>query len=147
MRDQLTHESFVILECDHALVIIPCGGLLELHPFFDEPLYPEAHRAGKNREGCNGDLTAALSTAARVGPGKECQDTARTSVLVPEVEVIGGGVVEVHGALDEEESEDAGGKIEGSMWVVGDTGDVMHSGSPEGDRADYAGDCVSAERR
>src|SRR5438876_1821032 len=116
MRDQLTHESFVILECDHALIIIPCGGLLELHPFFDEPLYPEAHRAGKDREGCNGDLTAPLSAAARVGPGKERQDTAWTAVLVSEVEVIGGGVIEVYGALDQSESEDAGVEIEVSLW-------------------------------
>ena len=41
MGNELTHESFVILECNHALVLIACSGLFELHPFFDESLDPE----------------------------------------------------------------------------------------------------------
>jgi hypothetical protein len=43
MGDELTHESFVILECDYALVFVARGRLLELHLLLDQALDPESH--------------------------------------------------------------------------------------------------------
>ncbi len=50
MRDQLSHEPFVIFEGDDTLVLIASDGLLELNSLLDESLDPEADRARKNRE-------------------------------------------------------------------------------------------------
>src|SRR5437868_5183107 len=50
MRDELAHESFVILERDNALVFVARRRLLKLHPLLDKSLDPEADRTGKDRE-------------------------------------------------------------------------------------------------
>src|SRR5450759_4922928 len=131
MGDQLAHESFVILECDDALVLVTRNGLLELHSLLDQSLDPEADRAGKDRKRCNSDLTAALSAAMRIRPRKKSKDAAGTSRFIAEVEMIGGRIVEVHGALDEPQPEDAGVEIEISLRIARDTGNVMNAGGPE----------------
>jgi hypothetical protein len=52
-------------------------------------------------------------------------------MLVPEVEVISGGVVEVDRALDQSQAENTGVEIEISLRVACYAGDVMYAGSPE----------------
>src|ERR1700704_3299335 len=127
MRDELTHESFVVLECDDALVLIARDWLLELHSFLDQSLYPKTDRARKNGKRRDGNL----STASRIRPGEKSQNAARRSGLVAEIEMIGCRIVEVHGALDEPHAEDTGIEIEISLRIARDTGNVMNAGSPE----------------
>ena len=50
--------------------------------------------------------------------------------------MIGRGIVEVYGALDEPEAEDAGVEIEIPLGIARDTGDVMNTGSAEAHRTD-----------
>ena len=57
-------------------------------------------------------------------------------MMVTEVEVIGRGIVEVHRALDEPESQDSGVEVEIPLRVAGYSGDVMNTGSAETHRPD-----------
>src|SRR6185295_1039918 len=135
MGDELTHESFVVLEGDDALVVIASGRLLEFDPLFDQSLDPEPDGAGENRKRSDRDLSAALPAAAGIGPGKEGENAARTSRLVAEIEVIGRGIVEVDGALDQPQPEDPGVEIEISLGIAGDAGYVVDAGGSESHRA------------
>ena len=72
-----------------------------------------------------GDFAGAGVSAVGVGPGEEGQDGAGRSGVVAEVEVVGAGVVEVDGALDEAEAENLGVEIEVALGVGGDGGDVV----------------------
>jgi hypothetical protein len=136
MRDELAHESVVVLEGDDALIIITGGRLGELDLFPYQSFDPEPDGAGEYRERRDGYLTAPLSPSTRIRPGKERKDTPRTSLLIAEVEVIGGRVVEVYGTLDEPKAEDSGVEIEISLGIAGDTGNVVNTGSAEGHRID-----------
>jgi hypothetical protein len=136
MRDELTHESFVILEGDDALVFVSRNGLIELDALLDQPLDPEANRAGQDREGCHGNLTATLPSATGIWPRKKSEDASRTPLLVPEVEVIRSGIVEVYRTLDEPQAKNAGVEIEIPLRVTGYGGDMMNTGSPEAHRPD-----------
>ena len=60
-----------------------------------------------------------------MGPGEEGEDGAGGAEVVAEVEVVGAGVVEVDGALDEAEAEDLGVEVEVGLGVGGDGGDVV----------------------
>jgi len=82
------------------------------------------------------DLPAALPAATGVRPREKSQNGSRVAHLVTEIEVIGGRVIEVDGALDEPESEDAGVKVEVALRAAGDAGDVMNTGGPETHRPD-----------
>ncbi len=126
--DQLTHESFVILERDHALVFVARNGLVELDALLDQPLDPEANGAGQDREGRYGYLTTALPPATGIRPREKSEDASRASRLVTEVEMIGCRIVEVYGALDEPEAKNAGVEVEIPLWITGYAGDVMNTG-------------------
>lgn len=136
MRDELAHESVMVLEGDDALILIPGSGLRELDLLPYQPLYPETDGAWEYRERGNGDLATALSSSPRVRPGKERKNAPRAPLLIAEVEMIGGRVVEVYGTLDEPEAEDAGVEIEISLGIARDTGDVVNTGSAEAHRID-----------
>ena len=62
-----------------------------------------------------------------VGPGEEGEDGAGRAGVVAEVEVVGAGVVEVDGALDEAEAEAFGVEVEIGLRVGGDGGDVVET--------------------
>src|SRR5829696_3738481 len=68
---------------------------------------PESDGSGRNPE--RGLVRAADAGAAGRGvlPGEERQDGAGPAGLVPEVKVVGAGVVAVDGLLDEPEAEGA----------------------------------------
>src|SRR6059058_6127052 len=112
MRDQLTHEAFVVLERDDAFFVVASDRLRELDSFLDQPFNPEPDGAGKDREGCDGHLPAALSAAPCIGPGKESKNATRSPRFVAEVKMVGRRIVEIHGALDQSQAEDAGVEIE-----------------------------------
>jgi hypothetical protein len=129
MGDQLAHESFVILERDHALVLVARSRPLEFDVLLDQPLDPEADGAGQDGEGRYGDLTTTLSSTSSIGPRKKSEGASRASLLIAEVEMIGRGIVEVYRALDEPEAEDTGVEVEIPLRIAGYAGDVMNTGS------------------
>ena len=59
------------------------------------------------------------------GQGKKVRMVPGEPSVVAEVEVVGAGVVEVDGALDEAEAEDLGVEVEVGLGVGGDGGDVV----------------------
>jgi len=136
MRDELAHESVVVLESDDALILIPGSRLRELDLLSDQSFDPEADRAGKYRERGDSYLASTLSSSPRIRPGEESENAPWVSLLITEVEVIGGRVVEVYGTLDEPEPEDAGVEIEIPLGIARDTGDVVNTGSAEAHRVD-----------
>jgi hypothetical protein len=136
MRDQLAHESVVVLEGDDALVLIACSRLRELHLLPYQPFYPKTDGAGEYRERSDSYLASALSASPRIRPGKESKNAPRIPLVITEVEVIGGRVVEVYGTLDEPETEDAGVEVEIPLGIARDTGDVVNTGSAEAHRID-----------
>ena len=61
------------------------------------------------------------------GQGKKVRMVPGEPSVVAEVEVVGAGVVEVDGALDEAEAEDLGVEVEVGLGVGGDGGDVVET--------------------
>src|SRR5215210_5676564 len=136
MGNELTHKSIVILECDHALVLVARDRVIEFHLLLDQTLDPESDRAGQNGKGSNGYLASTLSTAASIRPGEECENASRISLLVAEIEVIGGRIVEVYGALDEPEPKNTGVEVEIPLRITGNASDMVNSGRAEAHRPD-----------
>jgi hypothetical protein len=136
MCNQLTHEAFVVLERDHALVFVARDGLREFDALLDQSLNPESNGARPDREGRYSYLPATLPASSSIRPGEKGKDTTRVSPLITEVEVIVRGIVEVYRALNEPEAENAGVEVEIPLRVTGDTSDVMNSGSAETHRPD-----------
>ena len=93
----------------------------------DEALLPEGEGVGGDAEGGVGDFAGAGGAATDAGPGEEGEDGAGGAEVVAEVEVVGAGVVEVDGALDEAEAEDLGVEVEVGLGVGGDGGDVVET--------------------
>ncbi len=58
--------------------------------------------------------------------------------------MIGSRIVEVYGALDESETQNAGVEIEVFLWVACYTSDVVNTGGPETHRTDS---CLTSCRR
>lgn len=94
----------------------------------DESFYPEADGAGENGKGYNGNLSGPLTPTARVGPWKEGHNAARSAFRVAEIEMVGGGIVEVDGTLDEPKAKYAGVEVEIALWVARYRRDVMNAG-------------------
>jgi hypothetical protein len=59
------------------------------------------------------------------GPQEERHDAARVADVIAEVEVVGLGIVEVDGTLDEAQAEHPDVEVEVALRVAGDRGDVM----------------------
>jgi len=137
MSDELTHESFVILESDDALIVVSGDRLLEFDAPLDEALYPETNRAGKDRKRSDGNLAAALSSTPSVRPWEEGEDTSGTSGLVTEIKMVGGRIVEVHGPLYQTQPESAGVEIKIPLRIAGDSGYVMKPGRAECHQATF----------
>jgi hypothetical protein len=131
MGNKLTHETIVVLEGDHALVLVAGSGLLEIDLLPNQPLDPEPDGAREYCKRGNRDLAAALSPASRVGPGEKGQDTSGIPLLVAEVKVVRCGVVEVDGAFDEPQSENSGVEVEIPLGVTRNSGDVMDASGAE----------------
>jgi len=136
VSNELTHESFVVLKGDHPLVLVARSGLLELYPLLNEPLDPEADRAGQNRERSYGNLPTALPPAASIRPREKRENASGPSLLITEVKVIGRGIVEVYRTFDQSKPENTGVEVEIPLWVTGDPGDVMDPGTAETHRPD-----------
>ncbi len=88
----------------------------------DEALGPVAEAGGGHREGGLSDLADACAAARGVRMGKEGQDRAGAARLVAEIEVVGAGIVEVHGGLDEPEAKNVAVEGEVAGGVARDGG-------------------------
>ena len=129
ITDQFQHQSVRIGKGQDLLGAAgherPAGGSLVLHAVADEPFDPEADRLGQDRERRDRDLSGSVAPGPGAGPGKEREEAAGSAGLVAEVEVIGLGVVEVHGALDQPEAEHAGVEVEIALGIPRDGGDMV----------------------
>src|SRR5690242_720385 len=128
MSDDLEHEAVVVRERNHLLDVTAgaaSGRALVLDPVPNEPLHPEADRAGQDREGDHRDLARADPSAACTWPREERHDAPRRADLVTVVEVVRLRIVEVDRALHEPEAEDAGVEVDVTLRIAGDRGDVV----------------------
>ncbi len=103
------------------------GAAGELDELLDEAVFPEGEGVGGDAEGGVGDFAGASGAAAYAGPWEEGEDGAGGAEVVAEVEVVGAGVVEVDGALDEAEAEALGVEVEVRLRVGGDGGDMVET--------------------
>ncbi len=92
-----------------------------------QAVFPVFDRSERDAEGGLGDFAGAGVAAAGAGPGEEGEDGSGRAGVVAEVEVVGSGVVEVYGALDEAQAEDLGVEVEVALGVGGDCGDVVET--------------------
>ena len=76
----------------------------------DEALGPVAERAWRHAEGGLLGLADAAAAGRHACPGEEGEDGAGAAGLVAVIEVIGAGIVEIDGLLDEAQAEDRGCK-------------------------------------
>ncbi len=91
----------------------------------DEAMAPVAERRRRHAERSLLGLPDAAAAGGRVLPGEEGQDRAGRAGLVAVIEVIGAGIIEIDGLLDEPQTERPRIKLEISQRVTGDCGDMM----------------------
>src|SRR5262249_34990146 len=90
-----------------------------------QALRPELERRRRNLERDGRDLTRAEVPLRHPRPRKEREDRARRADPVAEVEVVGPGIVEVDGQLDEAKADDLRVEVERPLRIARDRGDVM----------------------
>lgn len=103
------------------------GGEMAGDAFTIEALLPEVERVKGNAEGSVGGFAGTGEAGPGVGPREEGEDGAGGAGVVAEVEVIGAGIVEVDGALDEAKAEDLRVEVEVALGVGGNGGDMMEA--------------------
>jgi hypothetical protein len=96
-------------------------------PEGEQAFFPVGHRGERNAEGGACYFANASGTAGGMGPWEEGEDGSGGACVVAKVEVIGAGIVEVDGALDESQAENLGVEVEIALCVGGDGGDVMEA--------------------
>ncbi len=77
------------------------AGFLDEDAVFAEALFPIVDGAERDAEGGLRDFAGSGVAASGAGPGEKGEDGSGRAGVVAEVEVVGSGVVEVDGALDE----------------------------------------------
>src|SRR5690348_3148010 len=109
MGDQLQQEAIRVVEGNDGLRLAGRRTALARSLIVDavsrQALDPEADGARQNRKGGDGHLPRADAPAPRAGPGEERDDASRSADLVAVIEVVGLGIVEIDGPLDEAEAE------------------------------------------
>ncbi len=113
-----------IAEAQHGLAEALDRHLMR-HALLDEAMRPEADRTFRNPE--DRLLRLADAEAARSGmlPREEGQDRAGRGIHIAEIEVIGAGIVEIDGLLDEAQAEHPSIEVEIAARRARDGGDVM----------------------
>jgi len=94
----------------------------------EEAMGPIAQRAGRNAERRLLGLADTTTAGACAFPREERQDRPGSSGLVAIVEMIGAGIVEIDGLLDEAQSQASGIKVIVSQGVTRNRGDVVNAG-------------------
>ena len=128
-RDDLQQQPVGIGEGED-LLVEPARRPLVLDAVLQQPLDPVPERCGRDRERHGADLPGALAAASAVGPGEERQNRSWPAQLVSEVEMVGAGIVEVHGQLHQAQAQGAGIEIEIPLRIARDGGDVMNAHVP-----------------
>src|SRR5689334_21663506 len=94
-----------------------------------EALAPEVERIRPYRKGDRGDLAITDLTSRNTRPRKECEDRARRSGRVTEIEMIGAGVIEVDRELHEPQPEHQRVEVERPLGIARNRSDVMNAGN------------------
>ena len=122
--DEREAHAVRVPERQHGLAEALLGRLVR-HALLDEAVGPEADRFLRHPERRLLRLADSGPSRRHMGPGEEGQDGAGPPGLVAEIEVIGAGIVEVHGLLDEPQAERPGVEVAVAAGVAGDRGDVV----------------------
>ena len=93
---------------------------------------PVLERLGGDEERGGVDHAGAAPPGRGHGEGEEGEDRAGPAAGVAEIEVVGAGIVEIDGELDQAEPEDAGVEIDAALGVGRDRGDVVDAGDGVG---------------
>src|SRR4051812_46406043 len=102
---------------------------IEIDSMLAEPNHPAVDRFRRHREGYRIDHAAACASASGHDERKERENCTRTSGSVAVIEMIGSGVVEVHGLLHEPKAKNLGVEIDVGLRIDGDRRDVMNAGN------------------
>ncbi len=94
-------------------------------PFSTKRCVHIPHRALRHAEDSLLRLADTKAAGRNMIPREECEDGAGRTGFVAEIEVIGAGIVEVHGLLHQPQAEDARIEIEIALRRTGDGGDVV----------------------
>ena len=130
-RGELELEAVGIGEGDEGLAEALVGAFGDdavALEFYD----PVLERLGGDEERGGVDHAGAAPSGRGHGEGEEGEDRAGTAVRVAEIEVVGAGIVEIDGELDQAEPEDAGVEIDAALGVGRDRGDVVDAGDGVG---------------
>ena len=122
--DEREAHAVRVPERQHGLAEALLGRLVR-HALLDEAVGPEADRFLRHPERRLLRLADSGPSRRHMGPGEEGQDGAGPPGLVAEIEVIGAGIVEVDGLLDEPQAERPGVEVAVAAGVAGDRGDVV----------------------
>lgn len=93
--------------------------------FLDEPVRPVSNRAYGNAKRYLLRKTHARTSWRRVLPRKKGENGARMANPIAIVEVIGAGIVEVYGLLDEPQTDDVLVELKVTFGVTGNCRHVM----------------------
>ena len=95
--------------------------------FLLQAFQPVAGRVFWNCERDGIDLVRAANPAPRTRPREKRHNCARRAARFAEIKVVGAGIIEIHSALDEAQSEHASVKIQIALRITRNRGDVMKS--------------------
>src|ERR1700744_2452901 len=101
--------------------------LLGRNALFSQTLAPVRQGADGDRKRRGDGLTCASPTLRSAGPGEKGEDSAGSADVVAKVKVIGFRVVEVHGPLDEAQTQDLGIEVQVALRIGCDRGDVVQA--------------------
>ena len=99
------------------------------HMLLLQALQPVASRVFWNCECHSIDLARATNSASHAWLRKKRQDGAGRAALIAEVKMISAGIIEIHRALDEAQSEQASIKIQIALRITRNRSNVMKSGN------------------
>src|SRR5205807_3407064 len=100
------------------------GGSFKVDAMPGKPHHPVFERSLRHRESHRIDHPAAAPAAIGQSERKKGEDRAGTPGLVAKVEMIGAGIVEVHGFLDEAKAQNRSVEVEIRLRINSDRGDV-----------------------
>src|SRR5262249_4115694 len=123
-RGQRQPEAVGVPEGEHGLAEALDESLVA-HAMFDEALQPVAECSVGHAPDRLLGLADAEPAGGDVRPGEESQDCPRMARLIPIVEVVGAGIIEIHGLLDQAQAEGPRVELEVPLSLTGDGGDVV----------------------
>src|SRR5215204_1987977 len=103
---------------------------LEADAVLKEALRPVAQRGSGDGERGHDELASPDTSPRRVRPREEGHDRTRATRAVAVVEMVGLGIVEVDGLLDQAQAKDAGVEVHVTLRLARDGGYVVDSGGP-----------------